>query len=60
MIKEWERKGCNLGNKSSWIAQDARLAKKGKLQAKRKDHHALSTHRHLVSSHSSDKDNILR
>ena len=38
----------------------ARLAKEVKLQANRKDHHESSTLRHMVSSRSNDRGNILR
>ena len=40
--------------------QAARLAKQGKLQEKGKDHHESLTLRHMVSSRSDDKGNILR
>jgi uncharacterized protein YdaU (DUF1376 family) len=61
-VKRWHdrrmrKEGCNLGNKKLITV---RLAEHGKLQAKRKDHHESSTIRHVVSSRSNDKGNILR
>ena len=56
--KRMRKEGCNLGNKKLITV---RLAKQGKLQAKREGpYHESSTIHHVVSSHFNDEGNILR
>ena len=58
--KRMRKKGCNLGNKKLMNTEAVRLIEQGKLQEKGKDHHESLTLRHMVSSRSNDKGNILR
>ena len=58
--KRMRKKGCNLRYKKLMNTQAVRLAEQGKLQEKGKDHHESLTLRHMVSSSSDDKGNILR
>jgi len=58
--KRMRKKGCNLANKKLMNTKATRLAEQGKLQEKGKDHHESLTLRHMVSSRSNDKGNILR
>ena len=58
--KRMRKKGYNLENKKLMNTQAARLAEQEKLQENGKDHHESLTLRHMVSSRSNDKGNILR
>ena len=51
---------ANLFFENSTRTQYSFIVAEEKLQAKGKDHHKSSTLRHMVSSHSNDKGNILR